>query len=221
MNAGDTAYEPTVFVVDDDEAVCDALGMLLRASGMRVETFSSAQAFLKVYRPHRAGCLLLDIRMPGISGLDLQDELHKRRYTIPIVFLTGHGDVPLAVRALKRGAVDFIEKPHEEERLVLAVANALHADAALRREPHRLAPGNDGTASDLNTRLATLSDREREVMERMLTGKPTRQIAEELCISVKTVEFHRARIREKLGAVSHAHLLSMFISAEGVPPSGG
>ncbi len=221
MNAADTAHEPTVFVVDDDEAVCDALGMLLRASGMRVETFNSAQAFLKLYRPQRAGCLLLDIRMPGMSGLDLQDELHKRRYTIPIVFLTGHGDVPLAVRALKRGAADFIEKPHEEERLVLAVANALHADTAQRREAHRLAPGNDGTAGDLNTRLATLSDREREVMDRMLTGKPTRQIAEELCISVKTIEFHRARIREKLGAVSQAHLLSLFISAEGMPPSGG
>ena len=221
MNAADTAHEPTVFVVDDDEAVCDALGMLLRASGMRVETFNSAQAFLKLYRPQRAGCLLLDIRMPGMSGLDLQDELHKRRYTIPIVFLTGHGDVPLAVRALKRGAADFIEKPHEEERLVLAVANALHVDAAQRREAHRLAPGNDGTAGDLNTRLATLSDREREVMDRMLTGKPTRQIAEELCISVKTIEFHRARIREKLGAVSQAHLLSLFISAEGMPPSGG
>lgn len=219
MNATDTAHEPTVFVVDDDEAVCDALGMLLRASGMRVETFNSAQAFLKLYRPQRAGCLLLDIRMPGMSGLDLQDELHKRRYTIPIVFLTGHGDVPLAVRALKRGAVDFIEKPHEEERLVLAVANALHADSTQRREAHRLAPPSIDTAGSLNARLATLSDREREVMDRMLTGRPTRQIAEELCISVKTVEFHRARIREKLGAVSHAHLLSLFISGEGTSPS--
>lgn len=213
MNTSENASDPTVFVVDDDEAVCDALGMLLRASGMRVETFNSAQAFLNAYRPQRAGCLLLDIRMPGMSGLDLQNELHKRRYTIPIIFLTGHGDVPLAVRALKRGAADFIEKPHEEERLVLAVANALHTDAEQRREQWRLAP-----PGDLSTRLATLSDREREVMDRMLAGKPTRQIAEELCISVKTVEFHRARIREKLGAVSQAHLLSLFISAESQPP---
>ena len=220
MNATDSAHEPTVFVVDDDEAVCDALGMLLRASGMRVETFNSAQAFLNVYRPQRAGCLLLDIRMPGMSGLDLQDELHKRRYAIPIIFLTGHGDVPLAVRALKRGAIDFIEKPHEEERLVLAVANALHADAEKRREQWKVTPTGT-TGSDLNARLATLSEREREVMEHMLTGKLTRQIAETLCISVKTVEFHRARIREKLGAVSQAHLLSLFIGGDGVPPSGG
>ncbi len=220
MNATDSAHEPTVFVVDDDEAVCDALGMLLRASGMRVETFNSAQAFLNIYRPQRAGCLLLDIRMPGMSGLDLQDELHKRRYAIPIIFLTGHGDVPLAVRALKRGAIDFIEKPHEEERLVLAVANALHADAERRREQWKAAPSST-TSSDFNARLATLSEREREVMEHMLAGKLTRQIAETLCISVKTVEFHRARIREKLGAVSQAHLLSLFISAEGLPPAGG
>ena len=220
MKATDSAHEPTVFIVDDDDAVCDALGMLLRASGMSVETFNSAQAFLNIYRPQRAGCLLLDIRMPGMSGLDLQDELHKRRYVIPIVFLTGHGDVPLAVRALKRGATDFIEKPHEEERLVLAVANALHSDAAQRREQWKVAPSGT-TGGDLSARLATLSDREREVMEHMLAGKLTRQIAETLCISVKTVEFHRARIREKLGAVSQAHLLSLFISGEGMPPSGG
>ena len=220
MNTTDTALEQTVFVVDDDEAVCDALGMLLRASGMRVEAFSSAQAFLNIYRPQRAGCLLLDIRMPGMSGLDLQDELHKRRYAIPIVFLTGHGDVPLAVRALKRGALDFIEKPHEEERLVLAVANALHADAERRREQWNAAPSKV-TSGDLSARLATLSEREREVMEHMLAGKLTRQIAETLCISVKTVEFHRARIREKLGAVSQAHLLSLFISGDGMPSSGG
>ena len=220
MKATDSAHEPTVFIVDDDDAVCDALGMLLRASGMSVETFNSAQAFLNIYRPQRTGCLLLDIRMPGMSGLDLQDELHKRRYAIPIVFLTGHGDVPLAVRALKRGAADFIEKPHEEERLVLAVANALHSDAAQRREQWKVAPSGT-TGGDLSARLATLSDREREVMEHMLAGKLTRQIAETLCISVKTVEFHRARIREKLGAVSQAHLLSLFISGEGMPPSGG
>ena len=220
MIVTDSAHQPTVFIVDDDDAVCDALGMLLRASGMSVETFNSAQAFLNIYRPQRAGCLLLDIRMPGMSGLDLQDELHKRRYVIPIVFLTGHGDVPLAVRALKRGAADFIEKPHEEERLVLAVANALHSDAAQRREQWKVAPSGT-TGGDLSARLATLSDREREVMEHMLAGKLTRQIAETLCISVKTVEFHRARIREKLGAVSQAHLLSLFISGEGMPPSGG
>ena len=216
----DRHEEHTVFVVDDDTAVCDAIGMLLRTAGMGVETFRSAASFLKAHRRERAGCLLLDVRMPGMSGLDLQDELHKRRYAIPIIFLTGHGDVPLAVRALKRGAIDFIEKPHEEERLVLAVANALHADAERRRDQWKAVPSST-TSSDLNARLATLSEREREVMEHMLAGKLTRQIAETLCISVKTVEFHRARIREKLGAVSQAHLLSLFIGGEGLPPAGG
>lgn len=203
--------EPTVFVVDDDAAVCDALRMLLRTAGMSVETFRSATSFLKAYRQGRAGCLVLDIRMPGMTGLDLQDELHKRRISIPIVFLTGHGDVPLAVRALKKGAVDFIEKPHEEERLVLAVLNALRIDLDRRRQANR----HDNSSGDLATRLATLSEREREVLDRILEGKQTRQIAGELSISVKTVEFHRARIREKLAVGSLAQLFKLFMPSEG------
>ena len=203
--------EHTVFVVDDDAAVCDALGMLLRSTGMGVETFGSAASFLKVHRPDRAGCLLLDIRMPGMSGLDLQDELHKRRIPIPIVFLTGHGDVSMAVRALKKGAVDFIEKPHERERLVLAVLNALRVDGDRRKQASR----HLETSHDLTSRLATLSEREREVLERILEGRSTSQIADELRISVKTVEFHRARIREKLGVTSLAQLFRLFIPAEG------
>ena len=201
----------TVFVVDDDEAVCDALGMLLRAAGMDVETFRSAASFLKALRPGQTGCLVLDIRMPGMSGLDLQDELHHRKITIPIVFLTGHGDVPMAVRALKKGAVDFIEKPHEAERLVLAVLNALRMDDERRKQTNR----HDDLSLDLSTRLATLSEREREVLDRILEGKQTRQITDELCISVKTVEFHRARIREKLGVTTQAQLFSLFIASEG------
>jgi RNA polymerase sigma factor (sigma-70 family) len=201
----------TVFVVDDDAAVCDALEMLLRTAGMDVKTFHSAASFLKAHRPDHTSCLLLDIRMPGISGLDLQDELRKRRISIPIVFLTGHGDVPMAVRALKKGAFDFIEKPHEEERLVLAVLNALRMDGERRRQANR----HDETSQDLTTRLATLSDREREVLDRILDGKPTRQIADELRITVKTVEFHRARIREKLGVASLPQLFRLFIPAEG------
>lgn len=201
----------TVFVVDDDAAVCDALGMLLRTTGMDVETFHSAASFLKALRPGQSGCLVLDIRMPGMSGLDLQDELHRRKITIPIVFLTGHGDVPMAVRALKKGAVDFIEKPHEEERLVLAVLNALRIDGERRKQTNR----HDDLSLDLATRLATLSEREREVLDRILAGKQTRQITEELCIGVKTVEFHRARIREKLGVATQAQLFSLFIASEG------
>jgi len=201
----------TVFVVDDDEAVCDALGMLLRAAGMDVETFRSAASFLKALRPGQTGCLVLDIRMPGMSGLDLQDELHRRKITIPIVFLTGHGDVPMAVRALKKGAVDFIEKPHEAERLVLAVLNALRMDDERRKQTNR----HDELSLDLATRLATLSEREREVLDRILEGKQTRQITDELCISVKTVEFHRARIRVKLGVTTQAQLFSLFMASEG------
>ncbi len=209
MEARDSWH--TVFVVDDDAAVCDALGMLLRAAGMEVETFRSAAAFLKALRPGQMGCLVLDIRMPGMSGLDLQDELHQRKITIPIVFLTGHGDVSMAVRALKKGAVDFIEKPLEAERLVLAVLNALRIDAERRKQSNR----HDDLSLDLATRLATLSEREREVLDRILEGKQTRQITDELCISVKTVEFHRARIREKLSVTTQAQLFSLFIASEG------
>lgn len=209
MKARDSGH--TVFVVDDDEAVCDALGMLLRAAGMDVETYRSAASFLKALRPGQTGCLVLDIRMPGMSGLDLQDELLRRKITIPIVFLTGHGDVPMAVRALKKGAVDFIEKPHEAERLVLAVLNALRMDDERRKQTNR----HDDLSLDLATRLATLSEREREVLDRILEGKQTRQITDELCISVKTVEFHRARIREKLGVTTQAQLFSLFIASEG------
>jgi DNA-binding response OmpR family regulator len=126
------AIEQTVFVIDDDEAVRDSLGMLLRTAGLQVQLFKSARAFLKHFSPECSGCLILDIRMPVMSGLDLQDELYKRRCRIPIVFLTGHGDIPMAVRALKKGAFDFIEKPHDEQRLVLATCHALRADAEQR-----------------------------------------------------------------------------------------
>jgi RNA polymerase sigma factor (sigma-70 family) len=198
--------EHTVYVVDDDAAVCDALRMLLRAAGLRVETFRSAASFLKAYRPAGLSCLVLDIRMPGMNGLDLQDELHKRKFLIPIVFLTGHGDVPMAVRALKKGAVDFIEKPHDEEQLVLTVLNALRVDSDRLKQASRYEEVSD----DLASRLAALSPREREVLDRVLETKQTRQISDELCISVKTVEFHRARIREKLGVTSLAGLFGLF-----------
>ena len=211
---------PQAHLVDDDEAIRDALAWLLKSRGLPCTTYDCGETFLAAWTPKLAGCVILDMRMPGMSGLDCFDALCERKSALPVIFLTGHGDVPLAVRALKRGAIDFIEKPHEEERLVLAVANALHADAEKRREQWKVTPTGT-TGSDLSARLATLSGREREVMEHMLAGKLTRQIAETLCISVKTVEFHRARIREKLGAVSQAHLLSLFIGGDGVPPSGG
>lgn len=192
-----------VFVVDDDEGVRDALGLLFRTAGLQVDAFESAGAFLKDHRSDWCGCIVLDIRMPGMSGLDLQDELRRRRASLPIIFLTAHGDIPMAVRALKKGAVDFIEKPVDQQRLVLAVLNALRADAS---SPQRMPSA--GTSAP---RLETLSAREREVLHAVLEGKRTRQISEELCISVKTVEFHRARIREKLGVASMAELFRLFI----------
>jgi FixJ family two-component response regulator len=148
--------------------------------------------------------------MPGMSGLDVQDELHKRRASLPIVFLTAHGDIPMAVKALKKGAVDFIEKPVDQHRLVLAVLNALRQDASSARRVPSLPPSTDGAP-----RLDALSAREREVLQAVLAGKQTRQIAEELSISVKTVEFHRARIRDKLGVASLAELFRLFIPAPG------
>jgi FixJ family two-component response regulator len=200
--------EQHAFVVDDDEAVRDALGLLLRTVGLRVETFESASSFLRSHRAGNRGCLVLDIRMPGMTGLDLQDELHKRRAQLPIVFLTAHGDVPMAVRALKKGASDFIEKPVDEHRLVLAVLDALRRDA----ERHAQAPLPAEIPAETNERLGALSAREREVLNGVLAGKQSRQISEELCISVKTVEFHRARIREKLGVATLAELFRLFIS---------
>lgn len=200
----------TVFVIDDDEAVRDALSMLFRAAGLRVETYTSAGNFLKSYRLERGGCLVLDIRMPGMSGLALQEELRRRRMSIPIVFLTGHGDVPMAVRAMKDGAFDFIEKPIDSQRLIPSVLAALKHDSE-RRIPGAPAPDKPARVSD--PRLANLTEREREVLDLILQGRQTRAIAESLGITVKTVEFHRAHIREKLGVNSLAELFTLFLNA--------
>lgn len=200
--------QQTVFIVDDDEAVRDALSMLLGSAGLITESFSDATHFLREYQVDRPGCLLLDVRMPGMSGLALQDELHKRRVRLPIVFLTGHADVPIAVRALKKGAFDFIEKPQDEQRLVLTVLNALRFDTEQRRRTTDSPAAPSGTVAE---RLALLSTREREVLDYVLEGKQTRDIAEALSVSTKTIEFHRARIREKLGVGSLAELFKLFI----------
>ena len=198
-------------IVDDDEAVRDSLDWLLNTRGISSVAYPSAEAFLEAWTPEFSGCILLDIRMENMSGTELFERLLEQGCRLPVIFLTGHGDVPMAVRALKKGAVDFIEKPHEAERLVLAVLNALRMDDERRKQTNR----HDDLSVDLATRLATLSEREREVLDRILEGKQTRQITEELCISVKTVEFHRARIREKLGVTTQAQLFSLFIASEG------
>jgi FixJ family two-component response regulator len=183
----------TVYVVDDDEAVRDALGMLFRAAGLHAETFESAAAFLERASPGARCCLVLDIRMPGMNGTGLQDELLRRGVRIPIVFITGHGDIRMAVAAIKKGAYDFVEKPFDDNQLLGQVMSALQGDAGER-------PASSDDA------LARLSEREREVLDRVLEGKSSRQVAAELFISVKTVEFHRARIMGKFGVRSVAQL---------------
>ena len=185
----------TVFVVDDDEAVRDALAMLFRTAGLEVETYASALAFLRRTKPGSRCCLVLDIRMPNLTGTALQDELIERAWRVPIVFITGHGDIAMAVAAMRKGAYDFVEKPFDDNRLLGQVLAAIeHADK--------------GWAAGAKTRerLARLSDRERQVLEGVLEGKPSRAVAAHLDISVKTVEFHRARIMRKLGVRSAAEL---------------
>jgi len=184
----------TVFIVDDDEDLRDALSMLMRAAGLDTETFATAGEFLQHFVPRDSCCLVLDIRMPGMTGLELQAELHRRRIQLPIIFLTGHGDVPLAVKAMKAGAADFMQKPLDEHRLVVAVTSALRP-AVGRNEEAISTVAQAG-------KLASLSRRERDVLEQLVKGKQNREIAEALFITVKTVEFHRANIREKLGVSS-------------------
>jgi FixJ family two-component response regulator len=195
-----SAREQTVFIVDDDADVRDALALLMRAASLRAETFASARELLQRLGPDDTGCAVLDVRMPGMTGLELQAELHKRRIRLPIIFLTGHGDVPLAVKAMKAGAVDFIQKPLDEHRLVLAVMNALKSDASQAR----------ARPADVE-KLNALSRRELDVLHQMLDGKQNREIAEALCISVKTVEFHRANIREKLGVSSLPEMFRLVL----------
>jgi FixJ family two-component response regulator len=194
--------QSTVYVVDDDEAVRDALGMLFRAAGLHAATFESAAAFLERAKPGAHCCLVLDIRMPGLSGPGLQDELLRRGVRIPIVFITGHGDIRMAVAAMRKGAYDFVEKPFDDHQLLGQVMSALQGD---NDEP--AAPDAQGSPP-----LDRLSKREREVLDRVLEGKSSRQVAEELFVSVKTVEFHRARIMGKLGVRSVAQLFRVCLA---------
>lgn len=196
----------TVFIIDDDEAIRDSLRMLFRALKLQVETFGSAASFLNAYQRDWTGCIVLDIRMPGMGGLALQEELRHRRIELPVIFLSGHADVPIAVRALKQGAYDFIEKPIDSQILVPAVMAALEFDSARRERKGRDAAGVAGNEE----RLALLTERERQVLALLLEGKSSRAMADTLQITLKTVEFHRARIREKLGVTSIAELFRIF-----------
>jgi FixJ family two-component response regulator len=200
--------QQTVYIIDDEDDLRDALSMLMRAVGLRVATFASARDFLQNIQQRESGCLVLDIRMPGMSGIELQAELHKRRVRLPIVFLTGHGDVPLAVQAMKAGAVDFIQKPLDEHRLVVAVMNALKSNG----DHNTLTEPASGVTATPSEKLALLSRRERDVLDHLVNGKASRELAILLSISIKTVEFHRANIREKLGVSNLPELLRLVLT---------
>jgi two-component system response regulator DctR len=191
-----------VHVVDDDEAIRDALSWLLRSRGLASRTWPSAEEFLAAWSEGVRGCLVLDLRMDGMSGVELFDRLITRGSRLPVIFLTGHGDVPLAVAALKKGAFDFVEKPFNDNELVDKSAAAVAHDGAQRE---RLA-----TEAGVAARLAALSPRERQVMERVLAGDYNKTIADDLGIAVRTVEVHRARIFEKMGVRSAVELAQLL-----------
>ena len=192
---------PSAYVVDDDESIRTLWRWLMESNGIAVKTFATASEFIESYRSGSAGCLVLDLRLPGMSGLELQEYLNGRDIEIPIVFVTGHGDVPAAVSALKGGAVDFIQKPFSHREVLAIIANAFQRDAEIRdKRTRRLR---------IAGRLATLTEREREVLQRVIEGKPNKIIASELDISVKTVEFHRAKVMEKTGVDSVAELVQV------------
>ena len=196
-----TTPDQTVFVVDDDDAVRQSLALLIRSMGLVAEVFESAQAFLAVCDAQRGGCLLLDIRMPGMSGLELQEELQRRAIDLPVIFITGHGDVAMAVRAMKSGAVDFIEKPFNDQQLLDRINQSLEIDRAARNAR--------AERSSLAARIELLSPREREVMARIVAGQANKAVAIELGLSERTVEIHRAKVMTKIGARSLAELVTL------------
>ena len=190
-----------VYVVDDDEAVRDSLKLLLESVDLPCQTFASASDFLEKHDPDQHGCLVADIRMPGMSGLDLQEELNHRSSTIPILFITGHGDVPMAVDAMKSGALDFIQKPFRDQELLDRIHQALENDEERREDNREL--------SETRNRIGRLTARETEVMHRVVQGQANKVIALDLGVSQRTVEIHRARVMQKMGARSLAELVRM------------
>ncbi len=189
----------TVFVVDDDEAVRDAVSLLLRSAGLGVATFDNAEAFLEALDPQASGCLLLDIRMPGLDGMQLQQMLADRGCALPVIFITGHGDVPLAVQAMRRGALEFLQKPFDDAVLLERIEQAFALDRQNRRA--------DADFAAVRERLQSLTPREGEVLELLIDGLATKQIAYELGVSPRTAEIHRGRIMEKMASRSLAELV--------------
>jgi len=199
-------HQAIVHIVDDDEAICSSLRMLLKSRGMPAVSHGSAEEFLAKYDPEQPGCLVLDVRMPGMSGLELQDELNRRGAIIPVIFITGHGDVPMAVEAMQHGATDFLQKPFADQEFAERIQRALALDQRNR------------TALDqkdqIRARLAALTRRELQVLQLVTLGKPNKIIAAKLGVSQRTVEIHRAHLMEKMGATSLAHLVRMTMGVE-------
>ncbi|ANQ84544.1 response regulator transcription factor [Azoarcus olearius] len=206
MSVLPVAPDQEIFIVDDDDALRDSLVWMLESSGYKVVAFDSAEAFLHAWHEGLAGCLVLDVRMPGMSGLELFEELGRRRCTLPVIFITGHGDVPMAVAALKKGAADFIEKPFADREMLALIEHCLQQERASRDKRRQEA--------DTARRLEHLTQREREVLDLIIAGKLNKQIADVLGISIKTVEVHRARVMEKMGAHSLAELVQHVVTVE-------
>ncbi|MCC7463644.1 MAG: response regulator transcription factor [Gammaproteobacteria bacterium] len=200
-----TAPSPTVFIVDDDEAVRSALRMLIRSVGLQARAFGLAQEFLDAYDLDLPGCVLLDVRMPGMSGLEMQQELNSRGATIPVVFITGHGDVPMAVEAMQHGAFDFLQKPFRDQDLLDRVQRALERDLQTRTA--------FTARTAIRERIQSLTPRELEVMRLVTRGKANKVIGAELGVSQRTVEIHRAHVMEKMQANSLAALVRMALDA--------
>ena len=194
-----------VLIVDDDKGVRASLAALLRTAALEVETYGSGPEFLQAWIPERCGCVLIDVRMPGMSGLQLQSQLAEQGITLPVIVITGHADVPMAVAAMRAGAVDFIEKPFDDDTIISSVQRALGISLKLRDE------GLSATA--LKASIARLTTRERDVLLQVVAGKPNKVIAHELGISIRTVEVHRARVMEKLNASNLPHLIRMAVVA--------
>jgi FixJ family two-component response regulator len=192
---------PVVFVVDDDPVVCTSMKRLIRTLGLEVQTFTSAQEFLRTKRPDAPGCLILDVRLPDLSGLDLQQELAKTKVDIPVIFVTAHADIPMSVRAMKAGAVDFLTKPFREQDLLEAIQHGILQHRATREQ--RAAVG------ELQGRVDSLTPREREVFPLVVSGLLNKQIADQLGASEKTIKFHRAQLMRKMRAESLAELVRM------------
>jgi two-component system response regulator FixJ len=194
---------PTVFIVDDDEAVRNSLRLLLKSVGLAAVALPTAQDFLSKYDPKQPGCLILDVRMPGMSGLELQEQLNVRGAMIPVIFITGHGDIPMAVEAMQQGAFDFLQKPFRDQDLIDRIQRALTKDQTNRAELKE--------KSGVRERLQTLTPREREVLNLVTSGKPNKIMAADLGVSQRTVEIHRARVMEKMHASSLAQLVRMVM----------